>query len=101
MFLPTTKEEMRARGWDAADVILVSGDAYVDSPYRMPAGNVVVEEIAGDTVRVRPDLRDTEGDWFYWAFRVAGAAGTPPSRRDGRGGIRRTTPPPRPARTCR
>ena len=30
--LPTTAEEMRARGWDAVDVVLVSGDAYVDHP---------------------------------------------------------------------
>ena len=42
---------------------------------RLPAGNVVVEAVAGDTVRLRPDLRDTAGDWFYWAFRVTGAAG--------------------------
>jgi uncharacterized radical SAM protein YgiQ len=30
--LPTTREEMRSRGWDAVDVVLVSGDAYVDHP---------------------------------------------------------------------
>ncbi len=30
-FLPTTREEMRALGWDELDVLLVSGDAYVDS----------------------------------------------------------------------
>jgi len=32
-FLPTTKEEIHARGWDACDVILISGDAYIDSPF--------------------------------------------------------------------
>lgn len=32
-FLPTTKEEMDAKGWDQCDIILVSGDAYIDSPY--------------------------------------------------------------------
>ena len=32
-FLPTTREEMDARGWDQCDVILVSGDAYIDSPF--------------------------------------------------------------------
>lgn len=32
-FLPTTKQEAAARGWDALDVILVSGDAYIDSPF--------------------------------------------------------------------
>jgi len=31
-FLPTTREEMGRRGWDRADVILVTGDAYVDHP---------------------------------------------------------------------
>ena len=31
-WLPTTKKEMELRGWDAADVILFSGDAYVDHP---------------------------------------------------------------------
>lgn len=33
MFLPTSKEEMKKLGWDQPDVVLVSGDAYVDSPY--------------------------------------------------------------------
>jgi uncharacterized radical SAM protein YgiQ len=32
-FLPTTREEMHARGWEQCDVILVSGDAYIDSPF--------------------------------------------------------------------
>ncbi len=31
-FLPTTREAMRDLGWDAPDVVLVSGDAYVDHP---------------------------------------------------------------------
>ena len=30
--LPTSRAEMAARGWDAVDVVLVSGDAYVDHP---------------------------------------------------------------------
>ncbi len=29
-FLPTTREEMAARGWDELDVLIVNGDAYVD-----------------------------------------------------------------------
>jgi len=33
MFLPTTKKEMNQLGWSACDVILVSGDAYIDSPF--------------------------------------------------------------------
>lgn len=31
-WLPTTKKEMELRGWDEADVVLFSGDAYVDHP---------------------------------------------------------------------
>ena len=31
-FLPTTKKELELRGWDSLDVILFSGDAYVDHP---------------------------------------------------------------------
>ena len=30
--LPTTRSEMEDLGWDACDVILVTGDAYVDHP---------------------------------------------------------------------
>ncbi|MCH5374032.1 MAG: hypothetical protein JJ992_08650, partial [Planctomycetes bacterium] len=45
----------------------------IDGQY--PGGNIVVERIEGDQVVLRPDLRDTEGWWFYWNFRVRGAAG--------------------------
>ena len=31
-FLPTTRKEMQLRGWEQADVILLSADAYVDHP---------------------------------------------------------------------
>ena len=31
-FLPTTKQEMNALGWKCADIIIVTGDAYVDHP---------------------------------------------------------------------
>src|SRR3989304_9876015 len=32
VFLPATKKEMAERGWDYVDVVLVTGDAYVDHP---------------------------------------------------------------------
>jgi len=32
MFLPTTDQELKALGWERPDVILVTGDAYIDSP---------------------------------------------------------------------
>ncbi|WP_373090635.1 YgiQ family radical SAM protein [Zhongshania sp.] len=31
-YLPTSREEMDALGWDSCDVIIVTGDAYVDHP---------------------------------------------------------------------
>ena len=31
-FLPTSREEMLALGWDSCDIVIVSGDAYVDHP---------------------------------------------------------------------
>ena len=33
MFLPTTAEEIRRLGWGRPDVILITGDTYIDSPY--------------------------------------------------------------------
>ena len=38
-------------------------------------GNISVKEISQDTVLLENQLRDTEGDWFYWAFCVEGAQG--------------------------
>ena len=42
---------------------------------KFAGGNIVVNEIDGDAISVRQDLRDTTGDWFYWYFRARGAAG--------------------------
>jgi len=33
MFLPTTADEVARLGWDGLDVILVTGDSYIDSPF--------------------------------------------------------------------
>lgn len=33
MFLPITQNEMNSLGWKQLDVILITGDAYIDSPY--------------------------------------------------------------------
>lgn len=40
-----------------------------------PGGNILVESISDETVRLRQDLRDTYGEWFYWHFAVSEAAG--------------------------
>ena len=31
-FLPTTREELEYRGWNQLDILIISGDAYVDHP---------------------------------------------------------------------
>ena len=53
--------------------------AQAASPLRIDAdfqgGNIIVNSINGDTIKLQQDLRDTEGNWFYWSFRVKGAAG--------------------------
>ncbi len=33
MFMPTTKEELNTLGWDIPDIIIVTGDTYIDSPF--------------------------------------------------------------------
>jgi hypothetical protein len=40
-----------------------------------PGGNIVLDRIDGDAVYLHQDPRDTAGFWFYWYFRVRGAAG--------------------------
>ncbi|MGD1821688.1 MAG: YgiQ family radical SAM protein [Pleomorphochaeta sp.] len=32
LFIPTTHEDMINRGWDSVDIVMISGDAYVDHP---------------------------------------------------------------------
>ncbi len=39
-------------------------------------GNIRATGYDGVRVKLEPELRDTEGDWFYWAFRVTNAGGT-------------------------
>ncbi|MDO9545714.1 MAG: YgiQ family radical SAM protein [Pelolinea sp.] len=58
LFLPTTIEEVRQRGWDALDVVLVSGDSYIDSPYIGAAVIGRVLEDAGYRVGIiaQPDI---------------------------------------------
>ncbi|HBJ18233.1 MAG TPA: hypothetical protein DDY70_00570, partial [Clostridiales bacterium] len=38
-------------------------------------GNIIVDKTEGDEAWLRPDLSDTAEDWFYYHFRVRGAAG--------------------------
>lgn len=63
-FLPTTTKEVKALGWDYIDVILFSGDAYVDHPSFGAAVIGRTLEAAGYRVAIVPqpnwrdDLRD-------------------------------------------
>ncbi len=58
-FLPTSRAEMDALGWDRCDVILVTGDAYVDHPSFGMAIIGRVLEAAGFRVGIiaQPDWR--------------------------------------------
>jgi len=60
MFLPTTKEEAAALGWAALDVILVSGDTYIDSSYIGVAviGKTLVKAGYRVGIIAQPDTRD-------------------------------------------
>ena len=63
-FLPTTKKEVELRGWDQLDIILFSGDAYIDHPAFGVAVIGRTLEAAGYKVAIVPqpdwhgDLRD-------------------------------------------
>lgn len=64
LWLPTSVKEMKARGWDSVDVVLFSGDAYVDHPSFGAAVIGRTLEAAGYKVAIVPqpnwrdDLRD-------------------------------------------
>ena len=61
-FLPTTKKELELRGWDSADVILFSGDAYIDHPSFGAAVIGRTLEAAGYRVAIVPQP-DWHGDF--------------------------------------
>ncbi len=58
MFLPTTLDEAQALGWDALDVILVTGDSYIDSPFIGVAviGKILVQAGYRVGVIAQPDI---------------------------------------------
>ena len=61
-FLPTTKKELELRGWDEVDIILFSGDAYVDHPSFGAAVIGRTLEAAGYRVAIVPQP-DWHGDF--------------------------------------
>jgi hypothetical protein len=77
-WLPITRDEIEQRGWEQPDVIIVSGDAYVDHPSFGPSVIGRVIEAQGFRVAILPqpnwrdDLRDFKklGDptLVLWSF---------------------------------
>ncbi|HYC77530.1 MAG TPA: YgiQ family radical SAM protein, partial [Planctomycetota bacterium] len=61
-FLPAAPEDVEARGWDAVDVVFVTGDAYVDHPSFAMAILGRVLEARGFRVAIlsQPDWRSVE-----------------------------------------
>src|SRR6476659_8879151 len=61
-FLPTTRADLEARGWDQLDIVVVSGDAYVDHPAFGPV--LIARFLEGRGFRVgviaQPDWRSAE-----------------------------------------
>jgi uncharacterized radical SAM protein YgiQ len=61
-FIPTTAEEMRALGWHRPEIILVTGDTYIDSPF---IGTAVIGRVlfkAGYKVAIiaQPDVSNCQ-----------------------------------------
>ena len=64
-YLPTTKKELQLRGWDEVDVILFSGDAYIDHPAFGAAVIGRILEANGYRVAIvpQPDWRGDHRDF--------------------------------------
>ena len=61
MYIPTTKGELDHLGWDQLDIILVTGDSYIDSPY---IGSTVIGKVLLDAgfkvgIIAQPDIESS------------------------------------------
>jgi len=72
-FLPITKEEMKARGWDRPDFVFVIGDAYVDHSSFGPAIISRVLESRGYKVAIisQPDWKNDASVTVFGQPRLA------------------------------
>ena len=76
MYLPTTRKEAESLGWHTLDIILVSGDTYIDSPFMGVAviGNVLaahgyrVGVIAQPDIRSRTDISRLGEPALFWGI---------------------------------
>lgn len=59
MYIPTTKLEAHKLGWDEFDVILVSGDSYIDSPYMgiSVIGHILMDAGYQVGIIAQPDIK--------------------------------------------
>ncbi|GAB6008691.1 YgiQ family radical SAM protein [Dysgonomonas reticulitermitis] len=64
-WLPTTKKEVELKGWDELDVILFSGDAYIDHPSFGAAviGRILEQEGLKVAIVPQPNWRDDLRDF--------------------------------------
>jgi len=60
MFLPTTKAELSHLGWDRLDIIFITGDTYIDSPYTGVAvlGKLLVANGFRVGIIAQPDIKN-------------------------------------------
>lgn len=70
LLLPSVEKGLKILPYGFA---LESGTIQVDADF--PGGNIIVERVKGNEIYVSQDLRDTEGWWFYWYFRVRAQPG--------------------------
>ncbi|MCX5781308.1 MAG: YgiQ family radical SAM protein [Elusimicrobia bacterium] len=74
MYLPTTKEEALRLGWDKLDIVIITGDAYIDSPFIGAAviGNYLahygfkVGVIAQPSIDTPNDIKRLGEPSLYW-----------------------------------
>ena len=62
MFLPCTAEEVKRLGWDAPDIILVSGDTYLDTPFSGVAliGRILAKAGFRTAIIAQPNIATTD-----------------------------------------
>ena len=78
MFIPTTPEELVKLGWDHLDVILISGDTYIDTPYSGVAliGHQLIASGYKVGIIAQPEINSSEeitrlGEPCFGAFQPA------------------------------
>jgi len=62
MLLPTTMEEVHQQNWDELDIILVTGDSYIDSPFIGVAviGNILTKAGYRVGIIAQPDITSSD-----------------------------------------